>query len=261
MNFLKNYTLLIIPDDDRETNSIRFSSRSIKLLIFFAILLFIITISVFINFIPDSKAFYDLENKYQILISERSEVANLRVRLMRISKMDQYIRRSLGTELDLKEKINFSDSLLLNETTDNLSFPFSENIPNIIPTDGFISQSHYNEDSYTSNNHAGIDVVSKLGEPIVSSAKGLVVFSGWTYELGNLIIIYHGDDYFTLYGHNQINLKNQLEEVAGGDLIGLVGSTGISTGPHLHFEIWKNGTSIDPLKLFPSYKNYKMSFK
>ena len=261
MNFLKNYTLLIIPDDDKDTRSIRFSSMSIKLLAFFAFSFITITASFFINFIPDLEAFHSLEDKYKILISERAEVANLRVQLKRISKMDQYIRHSLGAELDLKEKADLNNSLALNNKEDNFSFSFSENIPSIIPVDGFVSQNHFSEDFYNSNNHAGIDVVSKLGDPIVSTAKGLVVFSGWTYELGNLIIIYHGDGYFTLYGHNQINLKTQLEEVDGGDLIGLVGSTGISTGPHLHFEIWKDGTSIDPLKLFPNYKNYKLSFK
>ena len=70
--------------------------------------------------------------------------------------------------------------------------------------------------------------------------------------MGNLIIIHHGDGYFTHYGHNQINLKSQLD-FEKGEVIGLVGNTGISTGPHLHFEIWKNQQSIDLLIYFPEY--------
>jgi murein DD-endopeptidase MepM/ murein hydrolase activator NlpD len=108
--------------------------------------------------------------------------------------------------------------------------------------------------SITDNKHGGIDIVAKQGAPIKASASGLVVFSGWTYEMGNLIIIHHGDGYFTHYGHNQQNFKYQLDIVKRGEVIGLVGDTGISSGPHLHFEIWKDKQSIDPLNYFPEYK-------
>ena len=111
-----------------------------------------------------------------------------------------------------------------------------------------------NKFSFAQRKHGGIDIVAKMGAPIKASASGMVVFSGWTYEMGNLIIIHHGDGYFTHYGHNQINLKSQLDFVKRGEVIGLVGNTGISTGPHLHFEIWKNKQSIDPLIYFPEYE-------
>jgi murein DD-endopeptidase MepM/ murein hydrolase activator NlpD len=87
----------------------------------------------------------------------------------------------------------------------------------------------------------------------MAAASGVVVFSGWTYEFGNQIILYHGDDYFTHYGHNKQNFLNQLELVKRGDVIGLVGSTGISSGPHLHFEVWKKFEPKDPLLYFPEY--------
>ena len=72
------------------------------------------------------------------------------------------------------------------------------------------------------------------------------MFSGWTYEMGNLIIIYHGDGYMTHYGHNQNNLVSSLDIVKRGDVIGYVGNTGISSGPHLHFEIRRYNKSVDP---------------
>ena len=94
--------------------------------------------------------------------------------------------------------------------------------------------------------HGGIDIVAKEGTPINSAASGVVVFSGWTYEMGNLIIIYHGGGYMTHYGHNQNNLVSRLDMVKRGDVIGYVGNTGISSGPHLHWGVTLFGTHVDP---------------
>ena len=81
----------------------------------------------------------------------------------------------------------------------------------------------------------------------------MVVFSGWTYEFGNVIILYHGNDYFTYYGHNKKNLKSQWDIVERGEVIGIVGSTGVSSGPHLHFEIWKEFSPINPCVRAPCF--------
>ena len=86
-----------------------------------------------------------------------------------------------------------------------------------------------------------------------ASASGVVLFSEWTYKYGNLIIIYHRDGYFTHYAHNKQNFKNALDIVERGDVIAQVGDTGSSTGPHLHFEIWKDFVPMDPLDYFPEY--------
>ena len=75
-----------------------------------------------------------------------------------------------------------------------------------------------------------------------------------------MIILYHGDDYFTHYGHNKNNLVDQLDIVNRGDVIGLVGSTGISTGPHLHFEVWRQFEPVDPFVFFPEYNNSNLTY-
>jgi murein DD-endopeptidase MepM/ murein hydrolase activator NlpD len=96
--------------------------------------------------------------------------------------------------------------------------------------------------------HKGEDIANAIGTPILAADAGKVVTAGWTnVGYGNHIIIDHENGYMTLYGHlSQINVVAG-QRVARGALIGLMGSTGRSTGPHLHFEIRTSGGNVDPL--------------
>ena len=186
-------------------------------------------------------------------MAERTKILELTRDLERIKQMDELVRASLGTKLDIDAKPVIIDSSAGILKLPNRQVSYIENIPSLAPIAGYISQRSINEGLFIKESHNGIDIVAKEGEPILASASGVVVFSGWTYEFGNMIILYHGDDYFTHYGHNKNNLVNQLEMVNRGDVIGLVGSSGISTGPHLHFEAWREYIPIDPLIFFPEY--------
>lgn len=95
--------------------------------------------------------------------------------------------------------------------------------------------------------HTGIDISASYGSPIRASASGRVIFAGWYGGYGNMIIIDHGGNISTVYGHLSRIVVKIGEEVAEGDVIGYVGSTGLSTGPHLHFEVRVNGDPVDPL--------------
>ena len=125
---------------------------------------------------------------------------------------------------------------MLYSYSENNIISISDNIPSLPPVEGFISQRMENTVFNIDKTHGGIDIVAKEAH-LKSASSGVVVFSGWTYELGNLIIIYHGGDYMTHYGHNQKNLVSRLNVVKRGDVIGYVGDTGISSGPHLHFSL------------------------
>ncbi len=95
--------------------------------------------------------------------------------------------------------------------------------------------------------HAGIDIPAKTGTNIVAANDGVVVYSGDEYSgFGNLIVIAHRDGTFTMYGHNHRNKVDRGDIVRKGQVIGLVGNTGRSTGSHLHFEVRRNGSPIDP---------------
>lgn len=97
--------------------------------------------------------------------------------------------------------------------------------------------------------HSGIDISGSYGDPIYAVNDGRVIYSGWQSGYGKVIIIDHGNGMSTLYAHCSVLLVGEGEQVKKGQLIGKIGSTGWSTGPHLHFEIRKNGTPTNPLSV------------
>lgn len=94
--------------------------------------------------------------------------------------------------------------------------------------------------------HYGVDFAGKYGADILAVAPGVVTWAGKRYGYGNMIEINHGNGYMTRYGHNQKNLVKVGETVKRGQVIGKMGSSGRSTGPHVHYEVLRNGRPVDP---------------
>ena len=94
--------------------------------------------------------------------------------------------------------------------------------------------------------HQGLDIAAPEGTTIVAAEGGLVFFAGWLGGYGNTTIIDHGGGVMTLYGHQSSLWVSELQQVARGEGIGAMGSTGNSTGPHLHFETRVNGAAVNP---------------
>ena len=95
--------------------------------------------------------------------------------------------------------------------------------------------------------HEGIDIAVPTGTPVVASAGGVVIVAGWMGGYGNLVVIDHGNGLATAYGHNSGFAVGAGQSVGQGQVIAYAGSTGNSTGPHVHFEVRVNGSPVDPL--------------
>ncbi len=102
--------------------------------------------------------------------------------------------------------------------------------------------------------HKGVDFAGKRGDPVVSVAKGIVVFAGKKYGYGNVVDIEHGNNYMTRYAHNSKILVSVGEKVEKNGLIAEIGSSGRSTGPHVHFEVLKKGRQVNPIKFIRASK-------
>jgi murein DD-endopeptidase MepM/ murein hydrolase activator NlpD len=96
--------------------------------------------------------------------------------------------------------------------------------------------------------HSGIDLAAKPGTPVKATADGIVTFAGWGGANGNLVVLEHGFGYSTFYAHNKKVIVKVGDEVRRGDIISNIGSTGNSTGPHVHYEVWKDKRRLNPYK-------------
>ncbi|MFQ6678598.1 MAG: M23 family metallopeptidase [Fidelibacterota bacterium] len=246
------YTIHIIPDNVDGQKSFSISRFWIWIL---SLLFFVFMLSIGTGlwyYVPRITKFHEKDHQYEKMLSERTQVLELYRNLNRLGQMEEIIRTNLGVVDGGELGVNpFAEK--------EFTISYVENIPSQAPVDGFMTQRMMDNSHVWQKNHYGIDIAVSEGEPVLAAASGRIIFSGWTYNLGNLIIIYHGDGYFTHYGHHQLNLMQTHGIVKRGDVIALSGSTGISSGPHLHFEIWKNGRVIDPLEFFPEYKKKDLS--
>ena len=122
--------------------------------------------------------------------------------------------------------------------------------PKGFPVRGDISSPYGNRQHPRSGRadfHSGIDISTSPGNPVKATADGIVSFAGWSGGSGNLVVLEHGHGFSTFYAHNRkVNVRVG-EKVKRGDVIANVGSTGNSTGPHVHYEIWKDDKPVNPI--------------
>jgi murein DD-endopeptidase MepM/ murein hydrolase activator NlpD len=153
----------------------------------------------------------------------------------------------LQTQLSSREQqLGVLENLILNRELNKQVYPEGRPVQ-----DGWIS-SYFGRraDPFTGYSavHKGLDFAGPEGTKVVSVAAGLVTFAGDRTGFGEMVEINHGNGLATRYCHNEKVLVKQGDMVRKGQELALMGSTGRSTGPHLHFEVLKNGTQVDPLR-------------
>lgn len=154
---------------------------------------------------------------------------------------------SLDTEMsDREQKLSVLESLLMSRSLSERVMPAGRPVQ-----EGWLSSRFGNRnDPFTGKKefHKGLDFAGKKGSEVVAVGDGVVSWSGKRSGYGNLVEVTHGNGYVTRYGHNERNLVNVGDTVKKGQLLARMGSTGRSTGPHVHFEVLRNGKAVNPAK-------------
>ena len=154
---------------------------------------------------------------------------------------------SLSTQLaDREQQLSVLESMISNRNLDKEVFPSGRPVNR-----GWLS-SHFGmrADPFTGkpDHHEGVDFAGKEGSDVVAVGSGVVTWAGKRYGYGNLVEINHGKGYVTRYGHNKELLVKVGDTVKKGQTLAKMGSTGRSTGPHVHFEVLLNGRAVNPNK-------------
>lgn len=150
---------------------------------------------------------------------------------------------TLGLD-DREQKLSVLERLLMDRSLRERVFPSGRPV-----TEGWLSSGFGKRaDPFTGKQeyHDGVDFAGKEGADVMSVGDGVVTWSGKRSGYGNLVEINHGNGYVTRYGHNKEQLVEVGDTVKKGQMIALMGSTGRSTGPHVHFEVLRNGKPVNP---------------
>ena len=273
------FTIVLVPDEDtRKAKNFRLAPwQFLTGLITFAAVAVVLVILI-LTYTPLGEFFQfsnsKLEYKYsKELISLNQRMTSLMEQLVELRTYNIKLRRAMGENVTMsdsgivkttprsaemeKSKVGRAEQVAVKvqpllspeqqviyarptklETDTRISVSF----PAILPTEGYLTRGFEPE-----HNHFGLDIAGKTGNLIVSTADGNIVFSGWTYNDGYVVIVSHTNGFISFYKHNQSLLKPSGSFIHRGEPIATLGNSGTTSfGPHLHFEIWKDGVPVDP---------------
>lgn len=275
------YDLLLVPSDDTgKAKGVRLAPWQMVSILVGSIAFVVVAVLLLLIYTPLGPLVPipnpELENRYQReLLGLNERMSGVMQQLVELRAYNVKLRQALGENVTLTDSgvvstgaqrqtgsaasrslqrgIEQEQRSPQNAPVDR-SVPFSKPVvervevapqqvvfPVIMPTEGYVTRT-FNPNQ----RHFGIDIAGKSGTPVNAAAEGYVIFAGWANEDGNLVILSHAGGFLTFYKHNQSLLKPANSFVKRGEPIALLGNSGISSGPHLHFEIWKDGAPVDP---------------
>ncbi|QSX73558.1 M23 family metallopeptidase [Lysobacter arenosi] len=181
------------------------------------------------------------------------------VRDMTKSELDEGMA-TLGQQFQASgEQLSVLESLLFNRQLDMNAVPGREPIAGSYITSGFGGRADPFSGGHA--NHKGLDFKANVGDPVLAVADGVVSYSGVRSGYGNVIEVDHGNGYVTRYAHNSRLTHKVGELVRAGQEIAKAGSTGRSTGAHVHFEVWENGRVVNPRNFLSQQSPLKVQIK
>jgi murein DD-endopeptidase MepM/ murein hydrolase activator NlpD len=266
--FNKKFRLVVINDETLEEEALLKISRSNIIALTSLVVIFVFIISFLIivysplnEHLPGKSSELVQKELIQLALKSDSLASALSISSLYLSNIESIIKgdsisfERLDDSLNKidNSEVNFfkskEDSLLrirvekedqssinLNSKKRNKQFLFFP------PVEGFVSDSFNLQ-----TNHYGIDLVAKSGAKIKSIGEGTVIISDWNPQTGYVLGIQHSEDFISFYKHCSVLLKSVGDIITTGENIAIIGNSGeLSSGPHLHLELWKSGTPLDP---------------
>lgn len=260
-------TIMLIPHDSKRTINIKLPSIGIVSSVILWLVGSIYVVSVAI----DTIEYYNMKSKLNFYMGQFVE---LKTTISLLEKAESEFKRLLSFKSkdkileNVNSKVNIYDAGSLD--MDILKDQIKNTVERVVEIQNFLKNQ---KDIYISTPkgwpimgritsefgnrenpryggqefHSGIDISAGTGTPVKATADGIVSFSGWSAGNGNLVVVEHGFGYSTFYAHNSSIVVKVGQKVKRGDIIANVGSTGNTTGPHLHYEVWHNGKPVNPI--------------
>ncbi len=276
----RKITILIVPDFEGTPYTFKISLIALRIGAIACVLglIFFIVISFTWSGLFRKAGLADsLARENEQFREEQQRITELEARVQNLKSFEDQIRRALGSDLttengeiiypvvnshqingNLYPQFDGSAGKVSRSVTAHSALPVTGNqavvqsgmeIPSMWPVEGFISRGFEWNPVVPGRSHPGVDIAGREGAVVKATAGGIVVWSGWSARYGNLIVLAHPSGYFSVYGHNQVVLVEPRQRVNRGSPIALLGNTGQSSAPHLHFEIWLDNQPLDPLVL------------
>lgn len=255
-------TIMVVPHTKLKPLKIKVSMIGLFSCLLLTVIGAVYIISIGVNTIE----YYGMRRKLSYLSSQLGE---LKIVMYSLKKADEELSKllSLKSKRTILEEASIAnagalDIELLRKQVDETIQSVSEirkyieekqNLYHATPTgwplngtinSGFGLREHPISGNKTS--HSGIDIGVPIGTHITATADGIVSFSNWHNDSGYIIVLEHGHGLTTVYAHNKKNHVKVGQKVKRGEVIGISGSSGATTGPHLHYEVWKNSRPVNP---------------
>ena len=268
----RQLSVLIIPDDGSSTKEFKLGYGLIRGLLLAELLLFVLVI---LGGVFYSRSLYwesealRLTRDNQSLQNEMRQVTELADAVSRMKRVEQQLHAMLSPaiqvpEIPVEEPVDVEAPALTTGVERKrtvtrmarrgLATADDRLLPNVWPVgrfDGIVTQEFDPPSGTVREGHLGIDIAAAEGAIITATADGRVVFAGEDEILGQVVSIDHLGVYLTRYGHNSALLVRTGDSVRKGQPVALVGNTGRTTAPHLHYEIWQQGTARNPRDFLP----------
>lgn len=273
-------SILFVPENKGASFSFKLPTLALRLGLFVGMaLVFFAVVMLFSwgNLYRKARNYDRLVDENAELLQEHDRVIELQKRVEQLQQLGDQIRQALGAQTppssselnrpgpDLLSQANHqtppppadqpeSPPAQISDRAPFYQFGDQEvlkdqDVPSLWPVQGYVSRSFEPDPVVPAHSHNGVDLAAAAGTPIKATAGGVVIWSGWSPLYGNVVVLAHAAGYFSMYGHCQQVLVNIRDRVERGEPIALLGNTGQSSAPHLHFEIWHGNTPLNPADL------------